>query len=489
MHLRRLGAVAGLVVATAGCTSILGDFEVGSSDATTGDAADGPTGDSPMDGQPDATTGDGARPVDSGSDSSVGDARTDGGVPPADGASDGASDAGCAPGLTRCATGCIALDATTACGACANDCAAQLTNANVVGSSVGCAAGRCSYACTAGYADCSDSGTGCAINLADAAAHCGLCGHNCNRGSCVASTCGTYVVAQQPTTGMVAKLATDGTRVVWSDTGSSTIKQVPAAGGSAIALATTSTTSGQPTGELAMANSTVAFSYVSTSTVPSVGLATVDMADSGTSVIPGAAGISGVSLNAAATHVFFVNTTGTQSSLNDCPISGRAAGGPCVGIGDTGRFLAQTAADNAYLFFDLTGANTSQAGLYIETIGSTTPNIFTTDVAQSVAVDGSWAYWTELIDAGGPYTILRTSESNPGVVVQTVAASLASRAFATDGANVYYWTGSAVVSKPVAGGIQAILAPASAFSEIAVGGGLLVWTDQATIWGLVLPGP
>jgi len=31
------------------------------------------------------------------------------------------------------------------------------------------------------------------------------------------------------------------------------------------------------------------------------------------------------------------------------------------------------------------------------------------------------------------------------------------------------------------------LAAASGFVQIAVGGGLLVWTDGATIWGLVLP--
>jgi len=68
--------------------------------------------------------------------------------------------------------------------------------------------------------------------------------------------------------------------------------------------------------------------------------------------------------------------------------------------------------------------------------------------------------------------------------VQIVAADLAAAAFATDGANAYYWNGSSVVSKPVAGGTATRLSPTTTFAQIAVGGGLLVWTDGATIWGL-----
>jgi hypothetical protein len=239
--------------------------------------------------------------------------------------------------------------------------------------------------------------------------------------------------------------------------------------------------------ELALAGNMVAFAYLGVS-APSVGLAAVDVADSGVSAIAGALAINAISLNAAATHLFFVDVTGTQGSLNDCPISGRDAG-TCLGVVGGGRFLAQTAADNANLFFDLTGANTLQGGLYLDTISSNTASIFTVDMAQSLAVDGTWAYWTTQNDRGTSYTIDRTLESAPTTSLQTVVTTLASSAFATDGLNVYYWTGSAVASKPVAGGTETTLAATSGLVQVAVGGGLLVWTDAATIWGLVLPAP
>jgi hypothetical protein len=44
-----------------------------------------------------------------------------------------------------------------------------------------------------------------------------------------------------------------------------------------------------------------------------------------------------------------------------------------------------------------------------------------------------------------------------------------------------------VSSQPAGGGKVATLAPATSVTQIAVGGGLLVWTDGMTISGLVLP--
>jgi hypothetical protein len=446
MLVRRLWAITVVTIATAGCTSILGDFSV-EPDATADASAGGIDGAS-TDGSLEGTSAD--RSLESASADGSLDVRAidvdvDGGAIDAmgDGGPDGNSpldatldhgltaDAACGAGATLCDGGCVALDASI---------------------------------------------------------HCGACGHDCHGGSCTAAKCGAYVIAQQPTTGAVAKLATDGRHVLWSDTGIVAIEQTAATGGPAIALAPASTTSGAVGSELALAGSTVAFSYLGSGGPPSVGLATVDMANSGNSVTPGAVAVNGVSLNTAATHVFFVNISGTQGSLNDCPVSGGTVGA-CVGVGGGGRFLAQTAADSLYMFFNLTaGATTEQPGLYIATIATRATTIFLTDNAQSVANDGSWAYWTEMNDGASTYAIFRTLESAPGTVLQTVVGTIASSAFATDGVNVYYWTGSAVASKPVSGGAETVLAQASGFTQIAVGGGLLVWTDGATIWGLVLPG-
>jgi hypothetical protein len=480
MRVRTIWAWAALAAATAGCASLLGDFETSSQDASVGEgggeSADSSAGDETPSGDAHPGAGDGAL------DGTVADSGTDGNGPPRD----GQTDAPCGAGLTRCATGCVALDAATSCGSCTNDCTALVGAGHVVGSSIACTGGRCRYSCASGFADCLDSGMGCATNVQDASASCGACGHACNGGSCAAATCGAYIVAKQPTTGTVAKLATDGTRVIWSDTGIVAIRQIAATGGSAISLAATSSTNGAVSSELALAGSTVAFSYLGGS-APSVGLATVDVANSGVSAIPGAVAVNAISLTPAATHLFYVDITGTQGSVNDCMINGRDAG-TCLGVAGGGRFLAQTAADSTSMFFYVVGANTLQAGLYLDTISTNTVGIFGVDVPQTLAVDGTWAYWTTTNDGGATYTIHRTIESAPTTLAQTVAVDLRASAFATDGANVYYWTGSAIISKPVAGGPETTLAPSTAFTQIAVGGGLLVWTDGATIWALVLPG-
>ncbi len=338
-------------------------------------------------------------------------------------------------------------------------------------------------------AGCSAGQTACPSACADlqkAATNCGACGRDCNRGTCTAATCSSYVIAKQPATGSVAKLATDGKRVLWADTGIVAIDQIAAKGGSVITLAPASGASGGVGSELALANGIVAFNYVGATSPPSVGLASVDVANSGAAVFSGTVAVSAISLNHSGTRVVYVNAHGTASDLVDCALVGRTAG-PCgPGVGG-GRFAAQTASDDSYVFFDLTQANISpsQAGLYLATIKTDVANIFTTDVAASLAVDGTWAYWT--VQTGGAFAVKRTLEASPGAQLQTPVASTASHAFATDGANVYYWTGAAVAARPVAGGPEKILASASAFTEIAVGAGLLVWTDGATISGIVLP--
>jgi hypothetical protein len=329
--------------------------------------------------------------------------------------------------------------------------------------------------------------SGCA-NLQSAATNCGVCGHDCRGGTCGASKCSAYVVAKQPTTGTVAKIATDGTRVLWADTGIVAIEQIPAKGGAVVTLVPVSTANGGVGSELALANGIVAFDYVGGTNPPSVGIAAVDMANSGAAVFPGTLAVSAISLNHSGTRVIYVNAHGTASDLFDCALVGRTAGACGPGVGG-GRFAAQTAADDSYVFLDLTQANIipSQSGLYLATIKTDVASIFITDVAASLAVDGTWAYWTVSIGGGATYAVKRTLEASPGTQLQTPVASIASHAFATDGANVYYWTGSAVAARPVAGGSETILAPATTFTEIAVGGGLLVWTDGATISGIALP--
>src|SRR3984957_15936918 len=112
--------------------------------------------------------------------------------------------------------------------------------------------------CEAGLTMCAG---GVCEDLTSSALNCGACGHGCNGAMCSAMTCASYTVAKPPTTGNVAKLATDGAQVVWADTGSATIVQVAAVGGSATTLASSSAAFGTIAGELSLANSTVAYVY------------------------------------------------------------------------------------------------------------------------------------------------------------------------------------------------------------------------------------
>jgi hypothetical protein len=350
-------------------------------------------------------------------------------------------------------------------------------------------------ACEAGLTMCAG---GVCADLASSALNCGACGHSCNGAQCTAMACASYTIAKSPTTGNVAKLATDGAQVVWADTGNTAILQVPAVGGSSTTLASSSALYGAIGGELALANSTVAFVYTGNGTdfsgAPSVGLALEGQSQSGVGVIGGTNAISGVAMNGGATTVYYVSENGTQWDLATCPIKGKAANGACGGgPGFSGRFLTQLAADARYMVFDVTQSGTPSGpgspGLYVYDSMTMASSQFSSDTsAQSLADDGTWAYWTDA--SGTTFDLSRVPEALPTSSLQTPATGLATPAFAVDGTYVYYQSGTTIVSKPAAGGSATTLANASAkVTQMAVGGGLLVWTDGSTIFGVVLPPP
>lgn len=319
---------------------------------------------------------------------------------------------------------------------------------------------------------------GACVDLKTSATSCGKCGRSCFGGTCTASTCSAYVVAKQPTTGVVAKLATDGKRVVWVDTGIVAILQIAPGGGTPITLGGSSGV--DP--ELSLANGVVAFAYNNGSSSVSVGIAHVDEADSGVALIPGTNAIESVSLSTSAGHVFYVDKTGTTGNLYDSTISPGDAG-TRVALVSSARFGVDVAADDAHMFFE-----EQLSGLYVETIGTGTAQFAPpTSTAAHFAVDGTWAYWSESDDGGLLHSVHRTLESSAGTQMQTPVDTIHGSSFATDGANIYYWDGASVLSRPVAGGPDTTVAPATALTQIAVGGGLLVWTDGAQINGLVLP--
>ena len=140
----------------------------------------------------------------------------------------------CPNGCCTSAVGgsCIAYASETAtqCGSAGAICAACSQPAN---STATCSSGACSFTCTGGTTKCS----GACVNLQGDGGNCGSCGHSCLGGACTSATCLPYVLAQPPVSSTVLSIASDGTNLLWVDSGKSGVYQIPVAGGAIVTLA------------------------------------------------------------------------------------------------------------------------------------------------------------------------------------------------------------------------------------------------------------
>jgi hypothetical protein len=276
------------------------------------------------------------------------------------------------------------------------------------------------------------------------------------------------------------RVVTDGINVFWADNGLNAVTQIPAAGGSATVLGTV--TSGTVTSELWLNNNKIAYSNGT-----GVFLATLGLPNSGLDTWPEQN--VAVSMDSTDNHFFFSDFGGVGSagaSIVDCVFTNQ--GGPCGAVAQltpSSSLLLQTVADGTYMFYEFT-----QAGLYRETIGTRSVSLAIAGAqASSLALDGTYVYWAQGTIASS--AVYRTSEANPGTVTAIVPNGVYDYTFATDGSRVYYSDGTHILSIPAAGGgtaSQLALAHGAAgIGQLAIGGKLLVWTDGATIWGMVLP--
>jgi hypothetical protein len=419
---------------------------------------------------------------------------------------------------TLCSGTCV--DTTTNandCGTCGNACATAIVHAQPT-----CVASGCTFSCNIGYSACSGGCTdfqsdsancggcgsayactggqtcqsgrcgcpggtvscgGTCVDTQSDSLNCGSCGHGCNGAGCSGALCGSYVIAQGPTTSGVARVLTDGTSVFWADNGANIVGQVPGIGGAAITLATAP--SGYNIGtELAVANGRVAYVLEVPGSRDEPAVATVGLSNSAATTGCGAGGTGGgLSMDSTATHIFFVDTGSAPTTyVRDCIFASQ--GGPGIVQTFSGTVLMQTVADANYMFYAF-----PQAGIYRDTIATFTaaPAVVGAP-ANSLAVDGTYVYWTQGTIASS--TVYRASEANPGAVTTVVPSGVFDYTFATDGAKVYYSDGQHIWSVPAGGGgtaMQLAMANAEGIGQVAVSGKLLVWTDGATIWGMILP--
>jgi hypothetical protein len=280
--------------------------------------------------------------------------------------------------------------------------------------------------------------------------------------------CQPWIFAQAPVTSTPTAVATDGSNVIWADTGLGKVEQLAVSGGGAIALATSGV------GSILSLNS----SKVLYGTGNSLGVASVGSANSGTTLgsLP-APTVYAAALGGGGSRYIMSGSIGT-TNVWDCPVGG----GTC-GSASTTTAVSSLVADNSYAFY------IDVNHVFQESLGSGT---FTSVVTHSpapvsLALDGNFFYFIVPGASGHPSALDRLLESTP-TSIQSVTSSVVAP-YVSDGTNVYFPSGAGteIQFAPAAGGGSPTnLAPTPSCSAIAVGGKLLVWISGSNIYALAL---
>jgi hypothetical protein len=366
----------------------------------------------------------------------------------------------CAPGELSCNGTCIPENAQN-CGSCGNVCTTMVAHAHPA-----CDKGSCSFECDSSYAACS----GACVDLQSDPNNCNACGRSCNGGQCSAGVCQPYVVAQPQYLGQIA---TDGGHVFYVSTNTGALLEISPTGGALTQLVS----SGAEGGFLVVGGGK-AF-YGASGTTSTLGVATIGVANSGTTLKTIAGNVTGATMNPSATRFLYVVAAGNGGGgANDCAIMGSS----CVGAGTfaSGPMGPAGGDDNDFFYGNGTVIESEGLGTGSYSTIETRPN-----TVSNLVADGTYVYWLET-NSSFNSSIYRTVESNP--TTPTPVALNAGR-FVTDGTTVYYLKGNSLYSTPASGGAPAttVATETSYLSYVALSGKLLVWTMADTIYGLVLP--
>jgi hypothetical protein len=413
----------------------------------------------------------GSASMESGGVSSVdGGTSLSGGAPAAGGARDGGTSAGGTNGGATSAGGMTSSGGS-------NGGATSAGGMNGAG-------GTCSGGLTQCASSCVDTKTN--------ASHCGACGRSCYLGACN-GTCQPWKVVDAPNTTLPSLLVTDGTYVVWFDSGSTSIRQakfdktaVMTLSKDATAFATSPSAYGAPF--------TLGGGVVLVATASGVYKAVVNTASTGSTPLsfntPTGAALSALGLDPTGKHLGLTATKSSPqtSQVYDCQVD--AATCTAVGASFTGGVYGAAANAAAYYFMNAQGSSVQYFNF-----GSTTLKTLQANASISVFVtlDSTSAYW--LAGANGTTEIWRGALGN-GSVTQTVTDfplnTKSWSALATDGKNVYFSAAgdSAYVGYASVGGAgqtAKVLATTSGASGVAAAGGKVFWIDGTAIWGVAAP--
>jgi hypothetical protein len=427
----------------------------------------------------------------------------------------------CPSGTTNCSGTCVSLqNNNNACGTCTTKCAGgqtcqgttcacptgttncsgtcvslQNNNSNCGGCGVTCGAGQTcqgtTCACTGGTVNCS----GVCADLASDQKNCGACGHTCYTGACDgAGNCLPWTVVDTPNTSTPKDLMTDGTHVVWVDTGLTSIRQATYDGTGVMTLSTDATAfknlldpghriMTMAGGVVVVASETQGL-YKAVVNTPS----TASMPLAFSTIPTGTAYQFSVALNAAGTRVGVMSVAPTPATqIYDCVLSSLT----CAPVGSAFSFALIGAAGNAANYYF-----PNAAGQAIEFIKFGGPYTFQTIGSGSVpmsgfiAIDSANAYWftntaieRAALTGGAVADVVTTFRANTGNYADLV----------TDGRNVYYtaFGSPAYVGYAPVGGFSdksvKVIASLSDASGVAAGGGKVFWIDGSTIYGMAAP--
>jgi hypothetical protein len=384
-------------------------------------------------------------------------------------------------GDSICSNVCVDLQSDdNNCGTCAKKCTTALTGATST-----CVARNCQVSCTDSTATLCSSGC---FNLKSDQHNCGRCGHDCFSGTCSNGKCQPWIVAQPPTTTKVTALASDGSAVIWADTGPNAVFQVTSAGTGKITLASDASVNDVALAQnwpMALAGGTVVWG-----TSDHVWTAKVGTANSGKQfpfTFTGGSGVHNLAINPQGTYVgaTFSNDS-NLIDIYDCALAGTT----CTKSGSIQPLFALGAVATSTTYFVVDPSNGS---IDTHAFGSGSYGPFKSGLGTPslLAADSNNLYWWA---AGSGAAIKRVSLLG-GAVSDVLTQFDSSTTFliglATDGTNVYVTTEgmpSTLVYGPVGGCCAATpLAAATNPTVVVAAGGKVFWVDGNTINAIAAP--
>jgi hypothetical protein len=289
----------------------------------------------------------------------------------------------------------------------------------------------------------------------------------------------------------VTGLASDGSAVIWADSGANAVFQVTSAGTGKITLASNSsfsTIASPQSWPIALAGGTVTWG-----TSDHIWTATVGSANSGKQfpfAFTGGSGIHNLAINPQATYVgaTFSNSSTNNIDLYDCALAGTT----CSASGSIAPIFAlgAVATSSLYLVVDPSGASIDSHAFGSQSFGPFKTGLGTPTL---LAADSNNLYWWNAGSGGGIKRMSLLGGTVSDVLTQSQFDSSTTFliGLATDGTNVYVTTEatpSALVYGPVGGCCTpTTLAPATNPSVVVAAGSKVFWVDGNTINGIAAP--